>query len=172
MDIKPALFYSISDLSYILDRGVYIEFKRLFFSVALLHLWPAKSTRYLLSINYKQDLEKENKYRPRPTSELEEQQICIVHELIHAAVLEKGLGARRLPENLEDLIEAHAYTFLGNDLFFEQLVREIDRRKNCRFFFKEEIFNRDGKTQCSFYHYCNKVLDRESQPMLPWGVGL
>jgi len=170
VDIKPALFYSISDLSYILDRGVYIAFKRLRFSSALLHLWPARSTRYLFSVNYEQDLKKENKHRPRPATVLEEQQVCIVHELIHAAILEKDLGFKGTYEDLEGLIDDHAYTFLGNNLFFEELIREIDKRKNCRFFFKEEIFNRDGETQCPFYHYYNRVLNRESQPMLPWGV--
>jgi hypothetical protein len=169
VNIKPALFYSISDLSYILDRGVYIEFKRLRFSAALLHLWPARLTRYLVSVNHKQDLEKENVYKPRPTSELEEQQICIIHELIHAALLEKSLVLRGTLEELEDLIEDHVYSFLGNDLFFEQLIREIDKRKNCGFFFRAEIFDRNEKTRCPFYHYYNKVLDQESQPMLPWG---
>jgi hypothetical protein len=102
--------------------------------------------------------------RPRPITALEEVLATIIHELTHAVIIEAGLRepkTKKAEYRREMQIDAHAYTFLGNDLFFENLFLEIRKRKNCSIVFNESAFDEDGRIKNPFLPYYLNMMERK-----------
>jgi hypothetical protein len=163
MDIKPALFYSVSEFAHVLDKGVCIEFRRMIRMGELeIGSEPNKYHAYIRSCIWGQSHRAEEGHpRPRPTSALEELLATIIHELTHAAIIEAGLRDLRTKKakfRREMQIEDHAYSFLDNYSFFEELFLEIRKRKNCSIVFNESTLNRDGNIEGPFLPYYLEVI--------------
>ena len=100
--------------------------------------------------------------KPRPTTELEEQKICVIHELIHAFNHLKHIRVstnEKAQSIMEEAIDKHAYTFLDNEKFFERLMVEMLFRENCRIIFHKSIWW-GGRAECPFYYYYLDTLER------------
>jgi hypothetical protein len=157
MNIDSALFHSVSELSHILDKGVCVEFRTMILMGGLeTRTEPNKYHAYIRGDFWKGKDCCAERGCPRPTSALEEILMTILHELTHAAIIEAGLRDLRTKKakyRREMQIDTHAYTFLGNELFFKELFLEMRKRKNCSIVFNESAFNEDGNIENPFLLY-------------------
>ena len=116
--MEPVLFSTIEEILPVLDRGVTIDFRHMI-NLAGLDVVYRGRIRYRIYV--RSWIFENMDYKPRPTTELEEQKICIVHEFIHALNYLRGVRmprSREAKNKAEEIIDKHAYTFLDNDVFF------------------------------------------------------